>query len=312
MDIKDVFVTGVTGYIGGSIAHLLLENNYKVTGLVRSPDDVSAIEQEGIDAVIGSINEVETIREHLHNADAVVNAADADNPFVVATMLEALEGTGKTLIHTTGSSLVGSRSQGEKSAIVYHEDMPISPAIEKKGRVAINRSVLSNATKGVRTIVICPPMIYGQGLGIKKESIQVPWLIELAKEKQQGAHIGKGENRWSHVHIADLTDLYLLALEKAPAGSFFYAENGEASLKDVARSIGRMLDLGDETRSINIDEAIDRWGPEAAHFAFGANSRINADKARKMLGWNPKYNSILDDIEHRSYKKKHNQKRYDN
>lgn len=306
MDIEDVFVTGVTGYIGGSIAYRLLENGYKVTGLVRSADDVPAVEKQGINAVTGSINEVERIREQVQNADAVVNAADADNPFVVATMLEALEGTGKTLIHTTGSSLVGFRSQGEKSEIVYHEDMPISPAIEKKARVAINRSVLSYAAKGIRTIVICPPMIYGQGLGIKKESIQLPWLIELAKEKHQGVHIGKGENRWSHVHIADLVDLYLLALEKAPAGSFFYAENEEAFLKEIAQAIGRMLGLGEETLSITIDEAIDQWGPEAAHFAFGANSRINADKARKMLDWNPRHHSILEDIEYGSYKKKHN------
>ncbi|MCW9705560.1 NAD-dependent epimerase/dehydratase family protein [Fodinibius salsisoli] len=310
MDIKDIFVTGVTGYIGGSIAHRLLENGYKITGLVRSADDVPAVEKQGINAVTGSINEVETIRKQVQNLDAVVNAADADNPFVVATILEALRGTEKTLIHTTGSSLVGSRSRGEKSDIEYHEDMPLSPAIEKKGRVAINRSVLSYAARGMRPIAICPPMIYGQGLGIKKESIQVPWLIELAKEKQQGAHIGKGANRWSHVHIDDLVDLYLLAMEQAPAGSFFYAENGEASLKDIAQAIGRMLDLGDETTSISIDEAIDRWGPEAAHFAFGANSRINADKARKLLGWNPKHRSILDDIEEGSYKQKHNPRKF--
>ena len=44
--------------------------------------------------------------------------------------------------------------------------------------------------------------------------MQVPWLIDLARELGAAKHIGPGTNRWSNVHIDDLVDLYLLALDK--------------------------------------------------------------------------------------------------
>ena len=294
--MKKVFITGVTGYIGGSVAEKLVDQGYQVSGLIRSEDHSTTLENRGIRTVIGSLNQVTLIEEESRKADYIVNAADADNPFVVATILKAIEGLNKTFIHTSGSSVVGLRDNGKVSATVYDEDMPIPAALEKKARIAIDQSVLEYARKGVRAIVICPTMIYGTGLGIKKRSIQVPLMIDLAKEKGVAMHIGEGENIWSNVHIDDLAELYVLALEKAPAGSFFYAENGEASYREIAKTISKSLGYGSETQALDIDEAIERWGPEAAHFAFGANSRVSAEKAKKLLGWVPNMHSIHEDI----------------
>ena len=70
-------------------------------------------------------------------------------------------------------------------------------------------------------------MIYGEGLGLSKESDQLPKLIRQSVEKKAGVYIGKGLNRWSNVHIQDLVNLYVLALEKAPSGAMLFAENGE-------------------------------------------------------------------------------------
>ena len=294
--MNKAFITGVTGYIGGSVAEKLVEKGYQVTGLVRSEDHRSALQDRGISTVLGSLDEVKLIEEESRKADYIINAADADNPFVVATILAAIEGMHKTFVHTSGSSLVGTRANGKASNIVYHEDMPVSAALEKTGRIAINESILKYALMGVRTIVICPTMVYGTGLGVKKQSIQVPLLIGLAKEKGVPMHIGEGENVWSNVAIDDLAELYLLAMERAPASSFFYAENGEASYRDIAKAIGASLGLGSETQSLDIEEAINRWGPEAAHFAFGANSRVSAEKAKRLLGWRPKSCSIFDSI----------------
>ena len=294
--MRKVFITGVTGYIGGSVAEKLVDRRYQVSGLIRSEDHSTTLENRGIRTVIGSLNQVTLIEEESRKADYIVNAADADNPFVVATILKAIEGLNKTFIHTSGSSVVGLRDNGKVSETVYDEDMPIPAALEKKARIAIDQSVLEYARKGVRAIVICPTMIYGAGLGIKKRSIQVPLLIDLAKEKGVAMHIGEGENIWSNVHIDDLAELYVLALEKAPAGSFFYAENGEASYREIAKTISESLGYGSETQALDIDEAIEQWGPEAAHFAFGANSRVSAEKAKKLLGWVPNRHSIHEDI----------------
>jgi nucleoside-diphosphate-sugar epimerase len=58
-------------------------------------------------------------------------------------------------------------------------------------------------------------------------------------------YIGRGLNRWSTVHIADVVALYRLALQAAPAATFAFVENGESRFRDMAQAIGESLGLGD-------------------------------------------------------------------
>ena len=73
-------------------------------------------------------------------------------------------------------------------------------------------------------------------------------------------------------------------------------------MKTVVEAISRMLGMEGLTGSITIDEAIQTWSPEFAHFAFGSNSRAKATKARKLLGWNPKGRGLLEEIERGYYR----------
>ena len=241
--MKTVLITGVTGYIGGSIAVELIKKEYKVIGLIRNNTDEVPIKKLGIVPVIGSINEVEKIEKIINDVDAIINTADADNAYFVATVLDKIKGTGKTFIHTSGSSILANRHKGEYSADIYHEDIPIRASLEKLNRIAINKSVLSASLDNIRTIVIVPTMVYGKGLGLKEDSIQIPKMIELAKSRKVATHIGKGLNVWSNVHIKDLVELYILALENAEAGTIFYAENGSSSYKEIALEINLNLKI---------------------------------------------------------------------
>lgn len=291
-----VFVTGATGYIGGSVAVHLVNNGYTVSGLARKKADIPGLEALGIQPVLGDIDAVDIISEQAKAADAIINAASADNPFVIGTILEAIENTGKTLIHTSGSSIAGDRAAGEHGPLARYEVIPTEPRLEKAGRVAIDKAVIQAAGRNIRTIVICPTMIYGTGLGLKKESIQVPMLAQTARQYQAGVFIGKGANVWSNVHISDLVELYLLALQKAGAGSFYYAENGEAALSDIATVISQQSGYNGKTQGLSIDEAIALWGAEGAHFGLGSNSYVSAEKARQELAWQPKEKDILKHI----------------
>src|SRR5207253_4224491 len=104
--------------------------------------------------------------------------------------------------------------------------------------------------KGVRAVVICPSMIYGVGAGLKQESEQIPQMTAISAQVGAGIHVGKGLNRYSNVHIDDLVDLYLLVLEKAPGGSFYFAENGHASFLEIAQLISESLGFGGKTHSL--------------------------------------------------------------
>ncbi len=300
-----VFITGGTGYIGGSVARGLLDRGAEVHALARSEAGLGAVEEMGAKPVRGSLADWSLLIAEAQAADATFECAAADDPYAAAAFIEALEGSGKALIRTSGSSVVGDMAKGRHSAPLYTEDSFLGPRFEKAGRTAIDRAVMDASTRGLRGIVICPSLIYGEGGGPKPESMQVPELIKLAKESGVARHVGPGENVWSHVQVDDLVELYLLALDKAPAGSFFFAEQGECRMKDIAMAIGRMLGLGEETRELSLDEAAQRWNASAAHYTFGSNSRVSAAKARAQLGWAPSRPGVIADIESGYYARRH-------
>jgi nucleoside-diphosphate-sugar epimerase len=290
-----VFVTGATGYIGGSVATKLLERGHEVIGLARSDDAAAALKKRGIEPLAGDINAYTPFIEATRRVDAVINAANSDNAFVVHALLTGLKGSGKTLIQTSGSSVVGAYDNGEASEDTFDEDTPFTPQPEKAMRVAIDQQVLAAAKSGVRSIVIRPTLIYGRGIGVAATSIQLPKLIDVARKHGVPRHVGRGLNIWGNVHIGDVADLYVLALERASAGSLFYAENGEANFKSVAQSIGRMLGMGEKTQDWPIGEAVEGLGP-GAYLSFGSNSRVRGVQSRK-LGWQPKGGTLFDEIE---------------
>jgi nucleoside-diphosphate-sugar epimerase len=256
-------------------------------------------------AVLGSLDDTDVIARAAREADAVIDTAEANHAGVVAALVSALRGSGKLFLHTSGSGIVGTVANGERRDEIYDEYSSFTPTVPRmQERAAIDRVVFDAAKQGVRAVVIRPSMIYGEGRGVRKESAQVPALIENAKKAGIGLHIGKGENIWANVHIDDVAELYLVALQKAPAGALYYAENGEEALKNVAASISRMLGFGGKTCNWSPQEAEAALGIRA-HSSFGSNSRVRAKRSRAELGWQPKGISILEEIEQGHYKRVH-------
>ncbi|MEU6715490.1 NAD-dependent epimerase/dehydratase family protein [Nonomuraea sp. NPDC046802] len=293
-----VFVTGATGYIGGSVADRMLRAGHQVTGLARSSEKARMLERLGMAPVLGTLDDQALLTEQAQAADAVVNAADSDHRGAAEALVEALAGSGKPLLHTSGSSIVGTDSRGEPSGETFGEEIFDSesswrPADDKEARVAIDRYVLDAASRQVRSVVLSNTLIYGHGRGLSRDSVQIPALVRQAHKSGTVHRIGAGRNTWSNVHIDDVADLYLLALDAAPAGSFYFVENGEASFADITAAIAEALGLG-SAEAWDITTAVQEWGYEAAVFALGSNSRVRGERARAQLGWRPRHTSVLD------------------
>jgi nucleoside-diphosphate-sugar epimerase len=291
------FVTGASGYIGGSVAERLHDADHEVWGLVRSEEKARLLKERGIIPRVGTLDDAEMLTDCAHQADAVVHAASADHQGPVDTLVAALERSGKLFIHTSGSSIVADNSDGEyASPVVFTEDTYFEPVANRQPRVAINRYVRqAGIDKGLRTVVICPSMIYGTGRGLQRASDQIPKLAALSRAIAAGAYFGKGLSRYSNVHIDDLVELYPLAIEKAPSASFYFAENGDASFKEIAELISRSLGLAGRTQSLNVEDAVRQYG-EAARYGVASNSRVSAVNARR-LGWSPKGPSLAEAME---------------
>lgn len=283
-----VFVTGAGGYIGGSLVERLRDSGAIVVGLVRSEEKANALRYRGIHAIVGDLTDTPGVLRGADGADVIVNTAEADDVDLIRPLLAGIEGTGKRFIHTGGSSIVVDDAQGESaSGLVYDDDAPFSPQPHREPRVNVDRLVRAAGIRhGLRTVVISPTMVYGRGRGLKSDSHQIPLLAAKSRSLRAGVFIGRGRPIWSAVHIDDLLDLYLLTIERAPSGSFFFAEAEETSFGQIAVALSYALGFGGRTVSWPLAQAVAEIG-EVARIALATNCRVRATHARRLLNWRP-------------------------
>ena len=294
----NLFITGAGGYIGGSVAAALLASGHQVRGLIRNPHGAQQLAARGIAPVLGTLDDADLLAREARQSDGVINTANADQLGAVQALIAGLAGSGKPLLHTSGSSVIGDDARGNHlSAQVFDGEalLRVNPA--KQARRDIDLMVLGAAARGVRSAVICPSLIYGMGTGLNPHSVQIPFLAANARQQGTVEIVGAGVNVWSHVHIDDVVSLYLLAFTKAPAGAVDFAENGEVSFAGLGAAIARRLGLPGVT-SLPAEAAAQRWGEAKAYFSLGSNSRVRAARARADLGWLPRHASVLDWIAH--------------
>ncbi|HEY1995505.1 NAD-dependent epimerase/dehydratase family protein [Paraburkholderia sp.] len=294
----NIFITGAGGFIGGSIAAGLARAGHHVRGLIRNPEHAAELKRLGIEPVTGTLDDRNLLIAEAQAADAVINAASSDHRGAVEALIEGLAGSGKPFLHTSGSSIVGDASGGEAgTAAIHHEDALPEPTADKAARVAIDRLVLDAAQQHIRSAVLCNTLIYGNGVVAGSASVQLPRLVRQAHKSGVVRHVGSGGNIWSNVHIDDVVELYRLALENTPAGTFYFVESGEASFRDMSAAIAEVLKLG-APQNWPLADAQQEWGYEMASYGLGSNSRVRGERARKLLGWQPKHTSVIDWIKH--------------
>lgn len=284
-----VFVTGATGLIGSALVPELLGAGHSVVGLARSDASADRLTRAGADVLRGELNDLEILRRGATGADGVVHLAfvhdfgdfaasvRADAAAITA-MGEALEGSGKPLVTTSG--LLGLPSDR-----VATERDSASPARLSES------STLPFAGRGVRAVSVrLAPSVHGP----TDRHGFVPALVDIARQQGSAAFVGDGSNHWPGVHVLDAATLFRLALEAAPAGSLLHGAGDEGvPTREIAERIGRGLDL--EVTSVAPEAAADHFGWMAPFFSMDV--RASHAVTSELLGWEPTQAGLLEDLD---------------
>ncbi|NEA40523.1 SDR family oxidoreductase [Streptomyces sp. SID11385] len=292
-----VFVTGASGWIGSALVPELLAAGHHVLGLARSQASAEALEKAGAEPVLGSLADLGLLGETARASDAVAHlafrhdiaftgdfagAATSDRAAVDA-FGEALAGTDKPF--TIASGLLGVAP----GRVATESTWPDGGENPGSVRAATARATVALADKGIRSSVVrLAPTVHGEGDGGF-----VPGLIAIAREQGVAGYIGDGSQRWPAVHRLDAARLFLLALEKAPAGAVLHAAAEEGvSQRDIAGVIGEHLRL--PVTSIAPADAPAHFGWLAGNTALDSPS--SAARTKSLLDWHPTGPGLLADM----------------
>jgi nucleoside-diphosphate-sugar epimerase len=268
-----VFLTGATGYIGSAVAERLLAAGHQVSALARSNTSNDKLRSAGITPVPGDFTDPGSVGAASRSAEGVISMATTYDPKIdgpaIDAILEALAGSNKPFVYTSGIW-----SHGDTGGKVVDETSPPNPAALVAWRQAVEDRVLQGAKRGTRSIVIRPAIVYGRGGGIPAG------FVDSARKEGAARYIGSGKNHWPMVHLDDLADLYLLALEKAPAGTLLLGASGESQpVREIAEAASRGAGSGGRTGGHAVGGGPESDGP-IRRCAGAGSAGIGSEGAR--------------------------------
>lgn len=284
----NVFLTGATGHIGSAVLPALLAAGHSVTALVRSEQKAAAVRTAGAQAVVGDIQDLASVRRWAAGAEAVLATAspgDATSSAVETAFAEAvLDGLrpGATFLRTGGVWVHGS---GPAITEETPRDAPALVAWREK----LDSLVLT--APGIRSVLIEPGLVYGNGIGI-------PTLVfagERAGDPAALRLVGPGTQHWTSVHVDDLAELYVAALERAESGSVYLGVSGHnPTVRELGEAASRRLGLDGRVVAEDAAALVERLGGFGE--ALLLDQQATGEKARRELNWKPSRRSLLEEF----------------
>lgn len=294
-----ILIFGASGYVGSHVARHLVQSGHAVSGVVRTESSGRIVEDLGATAIQGDMSDLAAIIAMVRDHDAVIWAAQLmleDELRVTSALIDALAGSDRPLIFTSGTSLMSIPTGGDWDERSFAEDDPFEPRRQIAPRLEAEKIVRQAINRGVRGMVIRPPLIWGNG-GCR----MIADFYHSARQTGAVCHIGRGLNVYSNVHVDDLAELYRLALEKGRGGALYFAVSGEVSYGVMARAIADSLQV--ETRSVTVEEGCEIWDRFMARIVLCSCSRQRSPRAREELGWKPREDrlDILEECRNPAY-----------
>lgn len=293
-----VFITGAAGYIGRAVTTELVSHGHTVLGLCRNSTSADILTSLGAQPVQGDIEDLPSLSHAItkNDIDAVVHLAFtmdfSDFPRACAidraaiqTMAEALRGTGKPLVVTSGTLVL---PDGEGVDEGTEPDTEGFLAVRAQSEDLIVRLCGEMGIRGC--VVRLAPVVHGEG-----DKGFVRMLGDVGRRNGVVAWLDSGvEARWPAAQLNDAAVLFRLVLEKGRRPGAVYhgvAEEG-VQVRDLMEAIGKAVGLPAEGRSREDIEAL------LGFFAgiVGRDHFVSSERTKEVLGWRPEREGLLKDV----------------
>ncbi len=233
-----IAITGIGGFIGLRMAERARANGWTVRGLDLSPAGAERARAAGAEVVVGSVNDAAAVAAALQGADWVFHTAaivEEDGP---RDLYERVNIEGTRTVCNVAQQLAVRRLVHLSSVMVYGFDYPQDVAedgpVDGQGNVyndtklASERVALSfNDPQRLGVIVIRPGDVYGRG--------SLPWVTRPVQMLRRGVFMlpGRGSGVINHVHVDNLIDGVMLAVDHDAIGEAFNITDGVATRCDA-------------------------------------------------------------------------------
>lgn len=311
---RKIFITGASGYIGGSVLTALLRtpNKYEISALIRKKEQGKILEKIGVIPIYGDLNDSKILYEQANNSDIVINVASSDHLPSVKSMVDGLKdkkNKESIFIHTSGTGVLTYKTV--TNTPFDDEDIERIHSISLK---AVHKNVDSwifDNTNEITTAIIAPSIVNGIGIGpFKKTSQRVINLTKASiKRKQVGYFSSRKDVTWGDVNVNDLVDLYLLVLnglidkniDEGKKGGWYFGVNYNHTWYEIYELLAQILFKRGLIKNTNITKfeqnyIDDFFGGNDKIFLFAYDSKAIANRS-KRIGWNPNKPNIYETLE---------------
>ncbi len=296
---KPVLITGITGFVGSSLAVRLVDLGARVVGLVRDEVPRSNFQRLGLEKIVtvvrGNLEDYPliewTINEYIIEvvyhlgAQTIVGTA---NRSPLSTFKANIEGTWNLLEACRGKSHIqavaiasSDKAYGTHKELPYREDFPLNPEypydVSKACADFITRSYFK--TYGLPVVITRFANIYGPG-DINFSRI-VPDMMRSVLEGRNPVIRSDGTPERDYLYIDDVTDLFLLLAEriKETKGEIFNAgHNKPASVLTLVETVIRLSGRTDLKPAV--------LGKGSLHGEID-QQWLDGAKVKHVLGWEP-------------------------
>ena len=308
-----IFVTGATGFVGSHLVDRLLERGYRVRALVRRTSNLRWLEGKPVERVLMDPRDRSGLRSALEGVGAVMHfagrirarvrreffEANADVTESIAAAFRETAPAGAVFLHCSSVAASGPAPVGPPASTPrISEDDPPRPVSDYGESKLEGERRLEVLRDHARTIIFRPPAVYGP----RDEAVLV--LLRWAQRGWFPIPARKGAT-FSMIHVSDLVDAALAALESPRARGIYTLGDGEVHRwEDVGETVARIF--GRRLRAIRIPigaawlaaaagEGLAALGGPAPLISFGKVREMRerswvclADKAVRDFGFHPR------------------------